>query len=482
VWVAEGEKDVDALEDAGVIATCNPGGAKKWRPEYTDTLAGASEVVIVADRDEEGRLHAEQVRTAITGKVGAVRVVEAAEGKDAADHLAAGLGLDDFRPIEPGETETEGFADPTVTFSDFVANRDDNAAEPLVEAAQGTVLPAGGFAILAAKVHDGKTTLAVEFILHASAGHDFLGLTFPRPLRVLVIENEGPREAFRQKLETRLASWDHNGDPRIWDSPAEWGQVRLSNEMVREQLRRVVGEHRIDLVVSDSLTRFGVRGNGTPEETREFVEWLTGLGLGRDLAFLLLHHPRTRPEQDESELERVAGAWPPHADLILLLQRLGGNRARLSFPKTRWTHGDRPPCILAFDPDAETFTYVSVDEPETRDYIAELTELMADGEWRTVNKLRQPKKKGGIGADPEPIKQALSDERFESVNGAEIGKRKDSTFYRLREASRRSDDGHDASRLWPEEDEASASSAVREDADDDDASSGHDASAGEEQS
>ena len=66
----------------------------------------------------------------------------------------------------------------------------------------------------------------------------------------------------------------------------------------------MIEAHAIDLVVADTLTRFGVRGNGTPEETREFIEWLTELGLGRDVAFLLLHHPRTRPEPGETNSRR----------------------------------------------------------------------------------------------------------------------------------------------------------------------------------
>jgi hypothetical protein len=214
------------------------------------------------------------------------------------------------------------------------------------------------------------------------------------------------------KIEARLAGWEHGGEPRIWDRPASWGLIRISDRRLRERLREVVQEHHIDLIVSDSLTRFGVRGNGTPEETREFVEWLAVVGLGRDVAFLLLHHPRTRREEGETEIERIAGAWPPHADLILLLQRLGDNRARFSFPQTRWAQGQRPPAILAFDPDAETFMYVADDEPEDRDLVEELTALMADGEWRTVSGLRQSKKKGGIGARPEKIIGALADERF----------------------------------------------------------------------
>lgn len=134
----------------------------------------------------------------------------------------------------------------------------------------------------------------------------------------------------------------------------------------------------------------------------------------------------------ETEIERIAGAWPPHADLILLLQRRGDNRARLSVPKTRWAQGQRPASILAFDPDTETFTYVADDEPEDRDLVNELTALMADCEWRTVSGLRQSKKKGGIGARPEKIIEALADERFEATSGDHLGKRKSDTYYRLR--------------------------------------------------
>jgi 5S rRNA maturation endonuclease (ribonuclease M5) len=99
VWVAEGEKDVHALEEAGAVATCNPMGAGKWRPEYADVLDGAS-VIVVADRDEAGRKHGAKVAASLDHKALVVTMVEAAEGKDAADHLAAGLGLDDFRPVE----------------------------------------------------------------------------------------------------------------------------------------------------------------------------------------------------------------------------------------------------------------------------------------------------------------------------------------------------------------------------------------------
>ena len=102
-YVVEGEKDVHAIEAAGGVATCNPGGAGKWRPEYSKHLAGIREVIIVADKDEPGRKHADQVAESLRSTRGVlaarIRIVEAAAGKDAADHLAAGFGLSDFRDL-----------------------------------------------------------------------------------------------------------------------------------------------------------------------------------------------------------------------------------------------------------------------------------------------------------------------------------------------------------------------------------------------
>ena len=95
MYVVEGERDVLALERAGVTATCNPMGAGKWRDTYAESLVGA-DVVVVADQDEPGRRHARQVAASLEGKASSVRIVEAAVGKDAADHLAAGKTIDGF--------------------------------------------------------------------------------------------------------------------------------------------------------------------------------------------------------------------------------------------------------------------------------------------------------------------------------------------------------------------------------------------------
>lgn len=75
VFIVEGEKDVDNLTAAGVLATCNAGGAGKWAPELCEHFAGR-DVVILRDNDEAGRKHGDLVGTALLGTAKRVRVVD----------------------------------------------------------------------------------------------------------------------------------------------------------------------------------------------------------------------------------------------------------------------------------------------------------------------------------------------------------------------------------------------------------------------
>lgn len=112
VYIVEGEKDVAALERENVVATCNPMGAGKWKPEHTESLSGASRIVIVADRDDSGYEHARTVADSCRSAGLDVMVLEASHGKDVAEHLGAGKTLDELRPvtekpIEPPRIDAE---------------------------------------------------------------------------------------------------------------------------------------------------------------------------------------------------------------------------------------------------------------------------------------------------------------------------------------------------------------------------------------
>ena len=75
VFIVEGEKDADRIARAGLVATCNVGGAGKWKPEHNEYLRGRA-VVIIADKDGPGRKHAMQVAQSVAGIAAKITILE----------------------------------------------------------------------------------------------------------------------------------------------------------------------------------------------------------------------------------------------------------------------------------------------------------------------------------------------------------------------------------------------------------------------
>jgi hypothetical protein len=105
VYVCEGEKDVLALVALGKAATCNPGGAGKWRAEYAEFFRGAR-VIVCGDKDQPGQQHARTVAASLRAVDAKVWIAEAEDPhKDVAAHLGAGLSLEALvithRPDQP---------------------------------------------------------------------------------------------------------------------------------------------------------------------------------------------------------------------------------------------------------------------------------------------------------------------------------------------------------------------------------------------
>lgn len=99
IYLVEGEKDVHAIESVGAVATTTPMGASNLPKADLSPLSGA-QVVVVPDNDKAGETYLRDARDALRGLAASVRVARTKVGKDAADHVAAGYGLDDL-VLEP---------------------------------------------------------------------------------------------------------------------------------------------------------------------------------------------------------------------------------------------------------------------------------------------------------------------------------------------------------------------------------------------
>ena len=107
VYICEGEQDVDRVAGLGLVATCNFDGASaagqkpKWRPEYNQHFAGRV-VYILADNDEPGQAHVENVARNLRGVAQAVKVVNLPglpPKGDVSDWLDAGHTKDDLERV-----------------------------------------------------------------------------------------------------------------------------------------------------------------------------------------------------------------------------------------------------------------------------------------------------------------------------------------------------------------------------------------------
>lgn len=107
VYVTEGEKDADQIVREGGSAVSCAGGAGKAHLADWGPLRGRP-VVAIADKDSAGHKHAVDVANILKRIAAKVTVVEAKSGEDAADHLEAGHGLDEFIDIPSDDDTVQG--------------------------------------------------------------------------------------------------------------------------------------------------------------------------------------------------------------------------------------------------------------------------------------------------------------------------------------------------------------------------------------
>lgn len=92
VWIVEGEKDVNRLNKLGLLATCNPMGAGKWKDFFSNSLADRT-CVILPDNDQTGKDHAKDVARSLQKTAKSVKILDLPglpEKGDVSDWLNAG--------------------------------------------------------------------------------------------------------------------------------------------------------------------------------------------------------------------------------------------------------------------------------------------------------------------------------------------------------------------------------------------------------
>ena len=293
VYVVEGEKDVHAIESAGLTATCNPGGAGKWRDEYSGFFRDAT-VIIVADRDKPGQAHARKVATSLQDIAAAVEIAEpAGEGtpdgskiKDVSDHLAAGHGLSEL--VTTWSSAETAPVDLAPDLHEFLAGVDppyDWIVEGILE--RGDRLVWTGFEGL------GKSVCMRQIAIGAAAGiHPFTG-DFITPRKVLWIDAENSerqgRRHFRklERITTLKGRRVPEGGMRLIHRPE--GLDLISDEGAAWLLERVTA-HKPDLWYVGPLYRLHDGDINDEQVMRRIVSLLDQARVKSDCALMVEHH------------------------------------------------------------------------------------------------------------------------------------------------------------------------------------------------
>ncbi len=128
---------------------------------------------------------------------------------------------DDHEPFETAAvSDAEQVAIQDETIEEFAAH-DEPGADPLLGGPDDVVVPENGDVMCYGDGGAGKTTLMVDLACHLAAGDAWLGIPVARKLRVLLIENEGPRPLYRSKLRRKLAAWEGSRSTAAseWSAP-----------------------------------------------------------------------------------------------------------------------------------------------------------------------------------------------------------------------------------------------------------------------
>jgi putative DNA primase/helicase len=336
VYVVEGEKDVETILRLGFTATCNSGGAGKWKPEYSECLLG-KRVHIIADADEPGRRHAHDVAAALFGKVESLRLIELPGAKDVSEWVEHGGSREVLAELirktpewAPKEKTHEGFR--LTSLRDLMLEPDEHISWLLADK-----LPAGGLAVVCAKPKVGKSTFARCLSLAVANGKPFLDCaTTKGPVIYLALEEK------RSEVRRHFADLGATGEEEIYIHTATAPQ-----EAVLE-LCQLTKQIRPVLIVIDPLFKFvRIRDEKAYAEVCNAIEPVLTLARESGAHVLLSHHSGKTERADATDGILGSTAIFGAVDTAIILKKADRYRTVQSCQRygTDW-----PESVLSFDP------------------------------------------------------------------------------------------------------------------------------------
>ena len=335
IYLAEGEKAVDALMSLGVVATTAHSGAGHWPEAISEYFAGAN-VVILPDNDLSGWSYARKAAEAILPIAKALKVVDLGlqeQGDDAYEFIEAGGGraelaalvkaapkinsVDDVTiperlqaiqpnaPIDVPPPQVEDIAKefapdppkeadkPKPTKTIKIESWDTIQDEPVEWLIQG-VIPKGSFTALYGPPGSFKSFIALDIAEAIATGRTWMGRPVKQTGAVLYLAGEGFGGIGARIKACKMHHQTEDGAPiyivrhqlNLRSSAEDFNALMMAVVTLVEQTGM-----EFSLAIVDTLAR--AFGGGNENSSEDMGAFITAMGKVQEFlncALMVLHH------------------------------------------------------------------------------------------------------------------------------------------------------------------------------------------------
>jgi hypothetical protein len=315
IYICEGEKGVHTIETLGMVGTCSPGGAGKWRPDdYNPTFGGAN-VVVLSDNDLPGQAHATDVARNLSGVASRVRVVTLPNlppKGDVADWVAAGGTAEALEEIAASTPEFDVGANPQPepesksAESPLWHSEDDwsEAAIPPRPWIAKRYILRGSCTAVAGAGSAGKSSLMKAWAVALALGREYANFLADGPCRVLTYNVEDDLDEERMRLSAILRYFgakpsDLKGKLRIV-GPNDIGTLvvrdpstgELQPTAAMDALKGMIEEFKPDVLMLDPLVELHTVEENDNTGVRAVMANFRALAKNHNLGLVVAHHTR----------------------------------------------------------------------------------------------------------------------------------------------------------------------------------------------
>lgn len=279
-----------------------------------------------------------------------------------------------------GQAKDEAFEPPITNLGDYLAT-----AIPIPPSlVWPTIVVRGELTATLGRAGKGKTTMNLNRILRWAAGKPLFDsfidrdgehyLNPAKPLKILIIENEGSAGMFHQKMGVMVNNCgdilDDADRELIRENVFVWGDggysgLKLDDAAMLAEVRAGVEQTEPDIVFIEPFRSLWKGEENSSTEMANMVDALVAMATDFDCGVILSHHERKSGAGEDGEMMSAGRGSTVLEGVVACMENfqsvVGGDFRELTWSKARYL---QPPPVTRFSYDPLTNWYVHVPDEE----------------------------------------------------------------------------------------------------------------------